>query len=195
MGDEATGTDPGAVTEVEGIDRAGVEAWFAENVDGRRAAALLRADLRRPLEPDLRRHRRRRPPLGAAPAAARQAARLGPRHVARAQGRLGARPDRGPGRPDRRLLRGRERQRSAVLRDGVRRGADPALQGRRRDLSRGVRPPGDRRAGGRHAGRDPRGRPRRGRPRRPRPQGGLRRPPAPSLAGAVGEVEDARAAR
>ena len=35
MGDEATGTDPGAVTtEVEGIDRAGVEAWFAENVAG-----------------------------------------------------------------------------------------------------------------------------------------------------------------
>ena len=34
MGDEATGTDPGAVTEVEGIDRAGVEAWFGENVEG-----------------------------------------------------------------------------------------------------------------------------------------------------------------
>ncbi len=40
---------------------------------------------------------------------------------------------------------------------------------------------------------DPRNRSRRRRPRRPRPQGGLRRPPAPPLAGAVGEVEDARA--
>src|SRR5262245_55254977 len=34
MGDEATGTDPGSVAEVEGIDRARVEAWFADNVAG-----------------------------------------------------------------------------------------------------------------------------------------------------------------
>ena len=48
-----------------------VEAWFAANVPGRRAAARLRADRRRPLEPDLPRDRfrraawaLRRPPLG-----------------------------------------------------------------------------------------------------------------------------------
>ena len=41
---------------------------------------------------------------------------------------------------------------------------------------------------------DPRRRPGRRRPRRARPQGGLRGPPAASLAGPVGEVEDARAA-
>ncbi len=34
MGDEATGTDHRTVTEQEGIDRAGVEAWFGQNVEG-----------------------------------------------------------------------------------------------------------------------------------------------------------------
>jgi aminoglycoside phosphotransferase (APT) family kinase protein len=34
MGDEATGTDRGTVTELEGIDRAAVESWFDQNVDG-----------------------------------------------------------------------------------------------------------------------------------------------------------------
>jgi aminoglycoside phosphotransferase (APT) family kinase protein len=34
MGDEATGTDPGTVPAVEGIEQSGVEAWFAENVAG-----------------------------------------------------------------------------------------------------------------------------------------------------------------
>jgi aminoglycoside phosphotransferase (APT) family kinase protein len=34
MADEATGTDPGSATEVEGIDRGGVEAWFDANVAG-----------------------------------------------------------------------------------------------------------------------------------------------------------------
>jgi aminoglycoside phosphotransferase (APT) family kinase protein len=34
MGDEATGTPDGAATAPEGIDRAGVEAWFEANVEG-----------------------------------------------------------------------------------------------------------------------------------------------------------------
>ena len=34
MADEATDTGPGTAAEVEGIDRAGVEAWFGENVAG-----------------------------------------------------------------------------------------------------------------------------------------------------------------
>ncbi len=81
----------------------------------------------------------------------------------------------------------------ALLRDGVRRGADPARARRGRDLPRRGRSAGDRRARRRHPGPDPRRRPRRGRARRPRPQGGLRRPPAAPLAGPVGEVEDPRA--
>jgi aminoglycoside phosphotransferase (APT) family kinase protein len=34
MGDEATGTADGTAAAPEGIDRAGVEAWFSEHVDG-----------------------------------------------------------------------------------------------------------------------------------------------------------------
>jgi aminoglycoside phosphotransferase (APT) family kinase protein len=34
MGDEATGTHDGTATAPEGIDRAGVEAWFGEHVEG-----------------------------------------------------------------------------------------------------------------------------------------------------------------
>src|SRR6478609_11836126 len=34
MGDEATGTADGSVEAPEGIDRAGVEGWFAEHVPG-----------------------------------------------------------------------------------------------------------------------------------------------------------------
>ena len=159
-----------------------------------RAAAHLRADRRRPLEPDLRGHRRRRPRWALRrPPLASGSAR--PRHGPRAQGRLRARR-----RPRCRCRRSSasartRRQRRPLLRDGVRRGADPARPGRRRGLPRRGRPAGDRRARRRHAGRDPRGRPGRRRARRPRPQGGLRRPPAAPLAGSVGEVEDARAAR
>ena len=36
MGDEATGTSDGAATAPQGIDRAGVEAWFEQNVEGAR---------------------------------------------------------------------------------------------------------------------------------------------------------------
>jgi hypothetical protein len=34
MGDEATGTPDGIAAAPEGIDRAGVEAWFEEHVEG-----------------------------------------------------------------------------------------------------------------------------------------------------------------
>ena len=79
--------------------------------------------------------RLRRPQLGAAAAAAGQGARLRPRHGPRASRRLGARPDAGSGRTDRRLLHRRGGQRRSLLRDGVRRGADPAVARGRRRLS------------------------------------------------------------
>ena len=92
----------------DGIDAPRVEALVrGEHVDGRRAAARLRADLRRALEPHLRGHRRRRRPLGAAPPAARQAARLRPRHGPRAPDHLRAPGHRGPGAAGGRPLRGR----------------------------------------------------------------------------------------
>ena len=90
-------------------------------------------------------------------------------------------------------VRGRVGERRTLLRHGLRRGPDPAHQGRGGGELRRGGPAGHRRARRRHAGRDPRGRPRRGRRRGPGPQGGLRRPPAPPLARPVGEVEDARA--
>ena len=128
----------------------------------------------------------RRPPLGKRLGSAHD---MGREHkVVSALG-----PTDGAGGAGGRALRGRERQRRALLRDGVRRGADPARPGGGGGLSRRGGPAGDRRARRRHPGRDPRGRPRRGRARRPRPQGGLRRPPAAPLARPVGEVEDARA--
>ena len=176
----------------EGIDRAGRRGVVRRERRGRRAAARLRPHLGRALEPDLRRHRRRRGPLGAAPPAARQAARVRARHGARAPRDLGAPGHPGPGPAGRGDVRRRVRQRGAVLRHGVRRRPDPAPGRGRRAVRRG-RAARDRRAGGRHAGRDPRRRSRRGRARRARAQGGLRRAPAEALAGPVGEVEDPRA--
>ena len=187
MGDEATGTP-------DGIDGARVEAWFAENVPGaepplsfERIAGGHSNLTYRATDANGRHWALRRPPLGK---------RLGSAHdmAPRAPRRLGARRDPGAGGAGRRPLRGRERQRRALLRDGVRRGPDPARPRRGRDLSRPSRPAGDRRARRRHPGRDPRRRPRRRRARRARQEGGLRRPPAAPLAGAVGEVEDPRAA-
>ena len=195
MGDEATGSADGSAEAPDGIDRDGVEAWFAAQRPRRRAAAHLRADRRRPLEPDLPRHRRRRRQLGAAAAAARQAPRLRPRHGPRAPGRLRAR----------RRPRSRCAPVVGLCEDESVNGAPfyvmefvegPILRG----LAEAEAFPeeGDRRAIGERVAdtlaADPRRRPRRRRPRRPRPQGGLRRPPAAPLAGSVGEVEDARAA-
>ena len=136
MGDEATGTP-------DGIDAPGVEAWFAANVPGaeppldfERIAGGHSNLTYRVTDSGGRRWALRRP-------AARQAARLRPRHGARAPGRLGARRDPGSGRAGRRPLRGRERQRRPLLRDGVRRGPRPARPGRGRDLPR-PRPTGGR---------------------------------------------------
>ena len=72
----------GSAAAPEGIDRGGRRSLVRRARARRRAAARLRADRRRPLEPDLPGQRRRRPQLGAAPAAARQAPRLRPRHGA-----------------------------------------------------------------------------------------------------------------
>ena len=153
MGDEATGSADGTAAAPEGIDAAGVEAWFARARPRRRAAARLRADRRRPLEPDLPGHRRRRgswalrrPPLGKRLGSAHD---MGREH--KVVSALGATD--GAGGAGGRPLRGRERQRRALLRDGVRRGADPARPGRGRDLPRRGRPAGDRRARRRHPGR------------------------------------------
>ena len=178
-----------------GSTRAGVEAWFGENVAGAEPPLALRADRRRPLEPDLPASPTppagswalRRPPLGK---------RLGSAHDmgARAQGRLGA------GRRPRcrwRRWSGSARTRASTsapfyVMEFV---EGPILRG----LAEAEIFPdeGDRRAIGERVAdtlvADPRRRPRRRRARRPRPQGGLRRPPAAPLAGPVGEVEDARA--
>ena len=166
------------------------------SVAGRRAPARLRAHLRRPLQPHLRGHRRAR--AGAGRCGARRWASASPPpttwRASTGSSRRSQRPT-VPVPPVGRALRGRVGERRALLRHGVRRGPDPALAKRGRGELRRGRAQGDRRAGRRHAGRDPRGRPRRGRARRPGQEAGLRRPPAPPLARAVGEVEDARAAR
>ena len=176
----------GYTTPPRGSTAPAVEGWFAANVGRRRAAARFerisggRSNLTFGVT------RRGRRPLGAAPPAARQAARLGPRHGPRAP----------RDRRRSRTRRSRSRRSSASARTS-RSTARPSTSwssstgpilrsGRgRRGLRRG-RAPGDRRAGRRHAGRDPRRRPRRGRPRRARPQGGLRRAPAEALAAASG---------
>ena len=188
MAEQATGTP-------DGIDRAGVEAWFAENVPGaeppldfERIAGGHSNLTYRVTDAGGRRWALRRPPLGK---------RLGSAHDMGREHKVvsALAADRGAGRAGRRPLRGRERQRRALLRDGVRRGADPARRWPR------PRPSPTRPTAGRSASAsstrwptihavdpDAVG------PRRPRPQGGLRRPPAAPLAGPVGEVEDARAA-
>ena len=102
-------TDSGDSGTPEGIDRGGVESWFEANLE--RVELPLSFEMIAGGRSNLTYcgRRRRRPALGAAAPAARQAAWLGPRHGPRAQGRLGARRHAGPGPPDRRLLRGRER--------------------------------------------------------------------------------------
>ena len=102
-----------------GIDAERVERWFADNVDGVAAAARLRADLRRTLEPDLRRHRRRRARAGRC--AARRSASGSPRRTTWAASTGSSRRSarhRGAGAAGRRALRGRGGQRRALLRDG-----------------------------------------------------------------------------
>ena len=91
------------------------------NVPAARAAPVLRADLRRALQPHLRGQRRGREPLGPAPPAARQAPRLRPRHGTRAPDHLRPGRNPGPGGARDRALRGRVGQRGAVLRHGLRR--------------------------------------------------------------------------
>ena len=112
----------------EAIDQPNLEAWFSEHVPRGRPAARLRAHLRRALEPHLRGRRRargtrwalRRPPLGKRLASAHDMAREH-RIISALQG--DRRPRAAGGRP----VRGRVRERRAVLRHGVRRRADPAL--------------------------------------------------------------------
>ncbi len=148
MGDEATGSGDGSADAPTGIDRAGVEAWFAEHVAGRRAR---RSTFERISGGHSNLTYRvtdaasgqcwalRRPPLGKRLGSAHD---MGREHkVVSALG-----PTAGAGRAGGRALRGRERQRRALLRDGVRRGADPARPGRGRDLPRRGRSAGDRRA-------------------------------------------------
>ena len=122
----------------EAIDQPNLEAWFSEHVRG--AAPPLaferisggRSNLTYAVADAARRA------LGAAAPAAGQAPRLGPRHGARAQDHLRPPGHRRPRAADRRPVRGRVRERRAVLRHGVRRGPDPALAlGGRAELRRG----------------------------------------------------------
>ena len=181
-------------TAPDGIDADGVEAWFALNVPSAEPAARLRADRRRPLEPDLPRQRRRRPAAGRC-AGRRSASGSAPPTTWRASTRSSPRSGR-PTVPVAPVV--------GLCEDESVNGAPfyvmefvegPILRG----LAEAEAFPdeADRRAIGERVADtlvgDPRRRPRRGRARRPRPQGGLRRPPAAPLAGPVGEVEDARA--
>ena len=161
----------------------------------RRAAAELRAHRRRALEPDLPRLRRRRRPLDPAPPAARDDARLRPRHGPRAP-----HPQRAGGHrraraaPDR-AVRRRVGHRRRLLRHGAGRRAGAARRGRRGGGLRRGRPPRPRRGAGGHARRPARRRPRRRRARRARPPRRLRRAPAQALEAPVGGLQDARPRR
>ena len=149
-----------AIQVPDGIDAAGVERWFADNVDG--------------VEPPLRYERvsggrsnltysvadaagdrwaLRRPPLGKRLASAHDMGREYRIISALQETPVPVPPAVGPERGGR----------GPVLRHGLGRGADPAHPRRGRGLPRAGRPAGDRRARRRHAGRDPRRRPRRGR--------------------------------
>ena len=88
-------TAPTPATEApKGVDVARVTAWFQAHAPEVDAAAVLRADRGRALEPHLPGDRRRRPRLGAAPPAARPGAGHRPRHGPRAPHHLGAGADR-----------------------------------------------------------------------------------------------------
>ena len=166
-----------------GIDVGSVTDWLVANVAGARGPFAFDAHRRRPLEPDLPRHRRRR--TRASCCAARRSATCSPAPttwVASTGSSPACRAPRVPVPPALGLLRRPVGQRRAVLRDGLRRRPRRARPRRRprRSLdagARGERQPIDRR----HAGRHPRRRPRRRRPRRPRPARGLHRPPAQAL--------------
>ena len=175
----------------EAIDASrALEAWFAENVAGRRAAARLRAHLRRALEPDLRGHRRRRACAGRC--AARRSASASPRPTTWAAS-TGSSP-----RSQRHRRPGAARSSaSARTSPSTARPSTSWSSSRARSCARAPRP---RRASTRPSGAaigervvdtlvaihgD---RPRPGRARRPGPKAGLRRPPAPPLARPVGEV-------
>ena len=109
-------------TSTAGIDVAPVTAWLDANVAGAVGPFTFDADRRRPLQPDLPRHRRRRAPLRAAPPAARPRAGQRPRHGPRApHHRRPAGRTAVPVAPALGLLRRRRGQRRAVLRDGLRR--------------------------------------------------------------------------
>ena len=124
MGDEATGSGDGSAAAPDGIDQAGIEAWFALNVPERRArrstssaspAATPTSPTASPT-PAATSWALRRPPLGKRLGSAHD---MGREH--KVVSALGA--DRGAGGAGGRPLRGRERQRRPLLRDGVRRRA------------------------------------------------------------------------
>ena len=186
---------PTAPRRSTGSSGRGSRRGSPRSVPAARAAAALRADRRRPLQPHLPGHRRRRPALGAAPAAARQDGSARPTTWPASTASLAALgPTEVPVPPlvglcEDEAVTGAPFYVMEFVEGPILRGLAEAEDA----FPDGGRPPRDRAARRRHAGRDPRRRPRRGRARRPRPQGGLRRPPAAPLAGAVGEVEDARA--
>ena len=192
----ASGTRLPSPPLMRGIDSERVSAWLSEHVDGATRAVRVRADRRRPLEPHVQGHRRRR---------AQRSSCAGRRsgHV------LATAHDMAPRAPGRHRASARRpcrwRRRSASARttsvngapfyvmdfvDGVvldrpdkaeRHGADARRARRRAPHRRARRPPRRRR--------------RRGRPGRPRPPRRLHRAPAAAVVEAVGGVQDPRAAR
>ena len=179
---------------IEGIDDAGVTAWFAEHAPSSQPPVVVFAGRGRALEPHLRRDRHRRGQVGAAAPAPGPDPRHRPRHGPRAHHHLGPRPHGGPGAADHRPVHRRVGQRRAVLRHGLRRRNGRPRPGRGRGPDRAAAPTGvgvDRR----RAGHDPQRRRRRGRPRRARTQGRLHRTPAHALVSPVQRLEGTCARR
>ncbi len=163
---------------------------------GREGAVPLRADRRRPLEPDLPGDGRRRRALRSAPATAGCGARDRARHGTRAPDhRRDRREDGGAGSTRIGDVRRRLGERRPLLRDEVRRGPRDhrfrvrfaAVHGREAARDRRVPDFGARAPAPRRSGCD--------RPRRARPKGSVPPTPVEALANAVGEVEDTRTSR
>ena len=86
--------DSSTGSTIEGIDAERVSAWMRDTIDGPEAAVHLRPHRRRPLQPDLPGHRRRRSRLRPAAAAGQPRPPHRPRHEPRAHGDQRPRADR-----------------------------------------------------------------------------------------------------
>ena len=116
---------------IRGVDVEPVTAWFEANIPGATGPLSLRPDRRRPLEPHLLGHGRRRAPLRPAPPAAGPRAGHRPRHGPRAQDHLGPGAHRRSRRARPRPVHRRDGERRALLRHGLRRRSRSSAMPRR----------------------------------------------------------------